>query len=48
MNWISFPGLGIGPFGIDPVAFSVFGKKVAWYGIIICFGIVLSFFFAKR
>ncbi len=42
MNYISFPGLGIEPFHMDKVAFSVFGRDVAWYGIIICTGIVLA------
>ena len=42
MKYISFPGLGIKPFHIDRVAFSVFGRDVAWYGIIICVGIILA------
>ena len=32
---ISFPGLGIGPFTIDSVAFNLFGREIQWYGIII-------------
>ncbi len=39
---ISFPGLGIGPFSIDPVAFRVFGLTVRWYGLLICIGMVLA------
>jgi phosphatidylglycerol:prolipoprotein diacylglycerol transferase len=39
---ISFPGLGIEPFTLDPVAFTLFGKSIAWYGIIITFGIILA------
>ena len=39
---ISFPGLGIGEFTIDRIAFTVFGKDVAWYGIIIAFGMVMA------
>ncbi|MBR5448052.1 MAG: prolipoprotein diacylglyceryl transferase [Clostridia bacterium] len=42
MNYISFPGLGIEPFQLNKVAFSVFGRDIAWYGIIICTGIVLA------
>lgn len=42
MNYISFPGLGIEPFQLNKVAFSVFGRDVAWYGIIICTGIILA------
>ena len=39
---ISFPGLGIGPFSIDPVAFRIFGLTVRWYGLLICVGMVLA------
>ena len=39
---ISFPGIGIGPFSIDPVAFKVFGLTVRWYGLIICIGMIFS------
>lgn len=42
MNIVSFPGLGIKWFHVDNVAFTVFGKDVAWYGIIICIGIILA------
>lgn len=44
-NYISFPGLGIGEFSVDPVAFTLFGREVRWYGIIICCGILAAFFF---
>ena len=40
---ISFPGLGIKPFGLDRVAFSLGKITVYWYGIIICLGIILGF-----
>ncbi len=30
-------------FTIDPVAFSVFGLEIRWYGIIISFGLVIGF-----
>ena len=42
MTFISFPGLGIKPFPIRSSAFSVFGISIAWYGIIICFGLILG------
>ena len=45
MNTLSFPGLGIGEFQVNKVAFTVFGQSVMWYGIIITFGIVLAFFY---
>ena len=40
---VSFPGLGIGEFSIDRVAFNIFGKPVYWYGVIIMLGIVAAF-----
>ena len=40
---MSFPGLGIGEFTVDRVAFSLFGKDVYWYGILITLGIVFAF-----
>lgn len=44
MVTISFPGLGIEPFTINPVAFTLFGKlEVRWYGLIITVGIILAF-----
>jgi len=46
MTTISFPGLGIGDFTINPVAFTIpigNGIKVAWYGIIIVLGMILAF-----
>jgi len=44
-NYISFPGLGIGEFAVDPVAFTLFGREVRWYGIIITLGIMAAFFY---
>ncbi len=44
-NYISFPGLGIDEFTLDPVAFTLFGREVRWYGIIITLGIVAAFFY---
>ncbi len=43
---ISFPGLGIEPFRIDKVAFSIGKLEVRWYGIILTLGIVLAFVYA--
>ncbi len=40
-NIISFPGLGIGDFKIDSVAFSIFGVSIAWYALFITLGMVL-------
>lgn len=42
MGYISFPGLGIEPFHIDKVAFTLFGRNVAWYGILITCGMILA------
>ena len=43
---VSFPGLGIGEFSVDRVAFELFGKPIYWYGIIIMLGIVAAFIHA--
>ncbi len=37
---ISFPGLGIDEFEINDVAFTIFGRSVAWYGIIVTTAII--------
>ena len=43
MTNISFPGIfGDRVFSIDPAAFSVFGREIRWYGLIICVGIILA------
>ena len=44
---ITFPGLGI---SVDPspVAFTVFGKDIYWYGIIIAVGFLLAYFYMDR
>lgn len=44
---ISFPGLGIGEFEVNNVAFSVFGLDIAWYGLIITVGMILAFVYAS-
>lgn len=45
MNYVSFPGLGIEPFGISRVAFSVFGIDIMWYGVLITLGMVLAYLY---
>lgn len=42
---VSFPKLGI-EFSIDNVAFSIFGKDIYWYAIIIAIGFLLAFTYA--
>lgn len=42
MSYISFPGLGIEPFHIDKIAFTIFGRSVAWYGVLITIGMILA------
>ena len=39
---ISFPGLGIGEFSVNSEAFSIFGISIAWYAIIITFGMLCA------
>lgn len=40
INTLSFPGLGIGEFDVNEVAFTIFGREIAWYGIIVTLAIV--------
>jgi len=47
MKPITFPNLGL-DISINPVAFSIAGKNIYWYGIIITFGIALAMFLAWR
>ena len=47
MTPIQFPGLGI-EVTINPVAFSIFGKDVYWYGIIIACGFLMAVAFCSR
>ncbi len=42
MNEIGFPGLGIDAFEVDRVAFTLFGREVAWYGVIIAIGMLVA------
>ena len=44
MITVSFPGLGIESFDVNPVAFTLFDKiEVRWYGLVITLGIILAF-----
>ena len=46
MVTVSFPGLGIQEFNLNPIAFTIpigSGIEVRWYGIIITLGIILAF-----
>jgi phosphatidylglycerol:prolipoprotein diacylglycerol transferase len=40
---LSFPGLGIPEFTLNPVVFSIGSISVRWYGLIITIGIILAF-----
>ncbi|MCQ2770612.1 MAG: prolipoprotein diacylglyceryl transferase [Clostridia bacterium] len=42
VSTVSFPGLGIEPFEVNDTAFNLFGREVKWYGVIICFGMILA------
>ncbi len=39
---LSFPGLGIGEFTVDSIAFEIFGVSIAWYALIITCGMVAA------
>ena len=39
---IGFPGLGIEPFKVNRVAFTIFGIDIAWYAVIITFGMIMA------
>ena len=43
---ISFPGLGIGEFSVDSVAFEIFGIEIAWYAVIITMGMIAAVIYA--
>jgi phosphatidylglycerol---prolipoprotein diacylglyceryl transferase len=44
---ISFPGLGLN-FNINPIAFSILGKAIHWYGIIIACGLLLAVLYTSK
>ena len=46
LHEISFPGLGIGPFTFDGIAFEIGSLQVRWYGVIICLGMILAYTYA--
>ena len=46
MVTVSFPGLGIGEFSFNKVAFVIGSIQVRWYGIIMVTGIILAFLYA--
>ncbi len=43
---VAFPGLGIGEISFSRVAFSLFGKDIYWYGVIISLGVIAAFLHA--
>lgn len=47
MNTVTFPGLGI-EFALNSVAFTVVGRPIYWYGIIIAAGFLLAVLFCTR
>lgn len=47
VNIIEFGKLGIGPFEVNRVAFSIFGMDIYWYAIIITTGLLLAILFAS-
>ena len=47
MNYVSFPGLGL-EFKIDPVAFSLFGRPIYWYALIIVAGFLLATYYGLK
>ncbi len=46
MTYVSFPGLGIEPFHMNRVAFSIGKLDVYWYGILITVGMILAVLYA--
>ncbi len=48
MNTVSFPGLGIGSFTLDPEAFRIGSISIKWYAIFICLGLLLAFIYCER
>ena len=39
---VSFPGLGIGEFELNRVAFTLFGREIAWYALFIVAGMIAA------
>ena len=49
MNTIGFPGLGIEPFNLNPIAFTIpvfGGLSISWYGIIVTLSILAGIFYS--
>lgn len=44
---VAFPGLGIEEFSFSRVAFSLFGKDIYWYGVIIMLGVIAAVLHAR-
>ena len=44
---VAFPGLGL-EFNLNPIAFSIFGWPIHWYGIIIAAGFLLAVAYCTR
>ena len=42
ISTISFPGLGIGEFQVNSVAFKIFDIEIAWYALIIALGMICA------
>lgn len=42
MTYVSFPGLFEKTLEISPVAFTILGRGIRWYGLIICTAIILA------
>ena len=40
ISTISFPGLGIGEFDVNSVAFKIMGIEIAWYAVLITLGMI--------
>ena len=47
MDKISFPNLGI-DFMVNKIAFTIFGIDIAWYAVIITFGIIVAMVLSYR
>ena len=47
MGTVTFPGLGL-EFHLNPIAFSVFGWPIHWYGVIIAVGFLLAVAYCTR
>jgi phosphatidylglycerol:prolipoprotein diacylglycerol transferase len=49
-NAVSFPGLGIGEFKINPTVFNIIPGKltIEWYALIICAGLLVAYFVCDR